>query len=158
MEESEPDEPPSRKENRRQRLNVDDSEAGPPGTFPNPPTFKPSTHAEETSTSDSLWHKATTKGFLWLQHVKSLVFCSRINVLLAFVPAGIAVGFAKVDPIVVFILNALAIIPLAVVISTSTEKIAHRLGDTLGALFNVTVGNTAELSTHRLALRAVAVC
>ena len=54
-------------------------------------------------------------------------------------------GFVDSDPIVVFILNALAIIPLAVVISTATESLASRLGDTLGALLNVTVGNAAEL-------------
>lgn len=45
----------------------------------------------------------------------------------------------------VFILNALAIIPLAVIISTATESLASRLGDTSGALLNVTVGNAAEL-------------
>jgi Ca2+:H+ antiporter len=45
----------------------------------------------------------------------------------------------------VFILNALAIIPLAVIISTATESLASRLGDTPGALLNVTVGNAAEL-------------
>lgn len=76
---------------------------------------------------------------------KDLVCSERINVLLVFVPVGIAVEFANLDPIVVFSLNALAIIPLAVVISAATESLASRLGDTLGALLNVTVGNGAEL-------------
>lgn len=86
------------------------------------------------------------------KQARELVCSERINVLLVFVPIGITVGFLEVDPIVDFILNALAIIPLAVVISTATESIASRLGDTLGALLNVTVGNTAELMIFFVAL------
>lgn len=86
------------------------------------------------------------------KHAKELVCSERINVLLVFAPIAITVGFLEVDPIVDFILNALAIIPLAVVISTATESIASRLGDTLGALLNVTVGNTAELMIFFVAL------
>lgn len=88
----------------------------------------------------------------YLRHGKELVFSERISVLLAFVPVGIAVGFLNVGPIFEFILNALAIIPLAVVISSATENLAGRLGDTFGALLNVTVGNTAELMIFYVAL------
>lgn len=87
-----------------------------------------------------------------LTQIIELICSDRINVLLIFAPIGITVGFLDVDPIVDFILNALAIIPLAVVISTATESIASRLGDTLGALLNVTVGNTAELMIFFVAL------
>ena len=101
------------------------------------------------------------KGFFrsYLQTVKEaltqalkLICSERINILLVFAPIGITVGFLDVDPIVDFVLNDLAIIPLAVVISTATESIASRLGDTLGALLNVTVGNTAELMIFFVAL------
>lgn len=82
----------------------------------------------------------------FVSQIWDLVSGEKINVLLVVVPVGIAVGlWARADPILVFILNALAIIPLAVIISTATESLASRLGDTLGALFNVTVGNAAEL-------------
>ena len=81
----------------------------------------------------------------FLLQIKDLVCYERINILLVFVPVGIAVGFVDPDPIVDFIFNALAIIPLAVIISTATESLAARLGDTFGALLNVTVGNAAEL-------------
>lgn len=88
----------------------------------------------------------------YLRHGKELVFSERISVLLAFVPVGITVGFLEVGPMLEFILNALAIIPLAVVISSATENLAGRLGDTFGALLNVTVGNTAELMIFYVAL------
>jgi Ca2+:H+ antiporter len=85
-----------------------------------------------------------TKAFV--SQIRDLICGERINVLLLVVPVGIAVGLlAKSDPIVVFILNALSIIPLAVIISTATESLASRLGDTTGALLNVTVGNAAEM-------------
>ena len=88
----------------------------------------------------------------FLEHVTNLVFAERINILLVFVPIGIVVGLADLDPGVDFVLNALAIVPLAVVISTATESLASRLGDKLGALLNVTVGNAAELMIFFVAL------
>jgi Ca2+:H+ antiporter len=77
--------------------------------------------------------------------VKDIIFGSWINVLLVFVPVGIAVHFAHLSAGVVFTMNALAIIPLANLLSHSTEIIASRMGDTIGALMNVTFGNAVEL-------------
>ncbi|AEO69970.1 uncharacterized protein THITE_2171161 [Thermothielavioides terrestris NRRL 8126] len=77
---------------------------------------------------------------------KAVILHSKINVLLAFVPVGIAV--AQVDglsPGLVFAMNALAIVPLAGLLSFATESVARRLGDSLGALLNVTFGNAVEL-------------
>ncbi len=77
---------------------------------------------------------------------KAVLFNSRLNVLLAFVPAGIAVAqLHGVSPGLVFALNAVAIVPLAGLLSFATESVAHRLGDSLGALLNVTFGNAVEL-------------
>jgi Ca2+:H+ antiporter len=70
---------------------------------------------------------------------------SWINALLVFVPVGIAVHFAHLSPVIVFTMNALAIIPLAGLLSHATEAVAARLGDTLGALLNVSFGNAVEL-------------
>ncbi len=44
---------------------------------------------------------------------KTIIFSSWANVLLVFVPVGIALHFVNVSPTVVFIMNFLAIIPLA---------------------------------------------
>ncbi|KAI4288406.1 MAG: hypothetical protein L6R35_002327 [Caloplaca aegaea] len=42
-------------------------------------------------------------------------------------------------------MNAVAIVPLAGLLSTATESAAHRVGDTPGALINVSFGNAVEL-------------
>ena len=67
------------------------------------------------------------------------------NALLVFVPVGIACKAAGVDPTVVFAMNAIAIVPLAGLLSQATESVAAEMGDTVGALMNVTFGNAVEL-------------
>ena len=71
---------------------------------------------------------------------------SWINVLLVFVPAGIVVAQIKgISGGVVFAINAVAIIPLAGLLSFATEAVARKMGDAVGALLNVTFGNAVEL-------------
>ena len=65
--------------------------------------------------------------------------------LLVFVPIGLAANFAHLDPAIVFAMNAVAIVPLAGLLSHATESVAARLGDTLAALLNVSFGNAVEL-------------
>lgn len=75
-----------------------------------------------------------------------VVFHSWINILLVFVPVGIAVNFVpNMKPGVIFAMNAIAIIPLAGLLSQATETVAHRMGDAIGALLNITFGNAVEL-------------
>jgi len=50
---------------------------------------------------------------------KEALLSSWVNVLLVFVPVGIAVHFAPINPVVVFVMNFLAIVPLAGVRSFS---------------------------------------
>jgi calcium/proton exchanger cax len=85
-------------------------------------------------------------------NLKTALFHSWVNVLLVFVPVGIAVHFAGINPNVVFALNAIAIIPLAGLLTFATESVAHRLGPTLGALLNVSFGNAVELIIFIIAL------
>lgn len=88
----------------------------------------------------------------WLNTRKALAH-SWVNVLLIFVPVGIAV--AQIDglsPAVVFSMNAIAIIPLAGMLSHATESVARKLGDAIGALLNVTFGNAVELIIFIIAL------
>jgi len=42
--------------------------------------------------------------------------------------------------LIVFVVNFLAIIPLAAILSFSTEELALRVGETLGGLLNATFG------------------
>lgn len=76
---------------------------------------------------------------------KEILLSSWLNLLLIFVPVGIAVKAAGVSPTIVFALNAIAIVPLAGLLSHATESVASEMGDTIGALLNVTFGNAVEL-------------
>lgn len=76
---------------------------------------------------------------------KAILLASWINTLLVFVPVGIAVEIAGVSPTVIFAMNAVAIVPLAGLLSYATESVASEMGDTIGALLNVTFGNAVEL-------------
>ena len=77
--------------------------------------------------------------------LKETLLSSWVNVLLIFVPVGIAVKAAGADPTIVFAMNAVAIVPLAGLLSHATESVASEMGDTIGALMNVTFGNAVEL-------------
>ena len=77
--------------------------------------------------------------------LKEILLSSWLNVLLIFVPVGIAVKAAGVSPTIVFAVNAIAIVPLAGLLSHATESVASEMGDTIGALMNVTFGNAVEL-------------
>ena len=78
-------------------------------------------------------------------NVTLILFGTWLNVLLVFVPVGIAVDLAGVNKTIVFAMNGIAIVPLAGLLSYATEQIASDLGDTIGALMNVTFGNAVEL-------------
>jgi Ca2+:H+ antiporter len=54
----------------------------------------------------------------------------------------------------VFATSALAIIPLSIVLSTATEKIAMVTGPSIGGLVNAVFGNATELILALMALRA----
>ena len=88
----------------------------------------------------------------FVQHMKDAIFHSWINVLLVFVPAGIIVEAVGASPAIIFSMNAVAIVPLAGLLSHATESVAIRLGDTLGALLNVSFGNAVELIIFIIAL------
>ena len=68
-----------------------------------------------------------------------------VNVLLVFVPLGIISGSLGWGASATFILNFLAIIPLAALLSFATEELSVKLGQTLGGLLNATFGNAVEL-------------
>ncbi|KAJ8125275.1 hypothetical protein O1611_g8364 [Lasiodiplodia mahajangana] len=77
---------------------------------------------------------------------KKILFHSWINVGLVFVPVGIIVAnIPNANPGAIFGINAVAIIPLAALLSYATESVARKMGDTIGALLNVTFGNAVEL-------------
>jgi Ca2+:H+ antiporter len=99
-----------------------------------------------TSHKLSRWPKETL-------HLTWLVLESNyVNVLLVFVPLGIIAANVGWSPTVVFILNFLAIVPLAGLLSFATEELSAKLGQTLGGLMNATFGNAVELIVSIAAL------
>jgi hypothetical protein len=77
--------------------------------------------------------------------LKRILVYSWLNVLLVFVPVGILTYLTHAHPTVVFTSNALAIIPLSTLLSCGTENVALEMGDTIGALLNISFGNAVEL-------------
>jgi len=74
--------------------------------------------------------------------------------LLAFLPLTPAATALHWGDGAVFVCSALAIVPLAIWLSTATEKIAVVVGPTLGALLNAVFGNATELIIALVALKA----
>ncbi|ROW01292.1 hypothetical protein VMCG_05839 [Cytospora schulzeri] len=93
----------------------------------------------------------------WPAHVFNIIkvtlLSNYVNVLLVFVPLGLASGAMDWSPTVVFILNFLAIIPLAACLSFATEELSSKLGEALGGLLNATFGNAVELIVSVIALQ-----
>ncbi|KAJ3546492.1 hypothetical protein NM208_g1968 [Fusarium decemcellulare] len=77
--------------------------------------------------------------------LRAMLVSSWINSLLVFVLAGIATYLAGMNPLLVFVCNAIAIVPLSALLTDATERIAAKAGDAVGALLNITFGNLVEL-------------
>ncbi|KAJ3126090.1 hypothetical protein HK098_007888 [Nowakowskiella sp. JEL0407] len=88
-----------------------------------------------------------------LSSLKYLVTCSYLNILLVFVPIGIAVALTHQSAPIIFCMNFLAIVPLAKLMGMATEEIALRTNQTIGGLLNATFGNMVEAIVAVLALR-----
>jgi len=72
--------------------------------------------------------------------------------LLVFIPLGIFAGSAGWSPVLVFLLNLLAIVPLAVLLSFVTEELSANVNQSVGGLLNATFGNAPELIINTVAL------
>jgi len=78
-----------------------------------------------------------------------------MNWLLAFIPLTIGLEYLAPDRhLLVFLISALAILPLAGWMGRATEDLAERMGEGGGGLLNATFGNAAELIIALAALRA----
>src|SRR5262249_23168858 len=75
-------------------------------------------------------------------------------ILLVFAPISTAMHLMHGNDVAIFVLSGLSVVPLAALISSSTEELAKYLGSSLGALLNATFGNAAELILTVTALAA----
>lgn len=74
--------------------------------------------------------------------------------LLIFIPISIAAERLEWGALTVFVLSALAIVPLAIWLSTATEEIALVAGPSIGGLLNALFGNATELIIALIALKS----
>lgn len=77
-----------------------------------------------------------------------------IGVLLVALPFAILASVSQWSPVAIFVLAAVAIIPLAGYIGAATEVLAYHTNPRLGGLLNATLGNAAELIITIAAIRA----
>jgi Ca2+:H+ antiporter len=73
--------------------------------------------------------------------------------LLVFVPLSLVLEISGASGTWVFVMSAIAVIPLAGLIGRATEHLAEHVGAGLGGLLNATFGNAAELIIAAVALR-----
>ncbi len=75
-------------------------------------------------------------------------------VLLVFIPISIAAEHLHWGTMTVFVTSALAIVPIAIWLSTATEEVAIVTGPAIGGLLNAVFGNATELIISLVALKA----
>jgi Ca2+:H+ antiporter len=78
----------------------------------------------------------------------------RMYYLLVFAVIAVIARLLNIDPVIVFILSALGLIPLAKLIGDATEELAIFTGPKVGGLLNATLGNSAELIITIFAINA----
>jgi Ca2+:H+ antiporter len=76
------------------------------------------------------------------------------NLFLLFIPATVVLNLMHANPLLVFIVACIGVIPLAGYMGEATEHLASRTGPAVGGLLNATFGNAAELIIAIVALKA----
>jgi Ca2+:H+ antiporter len=77
-----------------------------------------------------------------------------LRYLLIFIPISFIGKFLNLEPTIMFLLAALAIVPLAGVMGEATEEISFYSGPRVGGFLNATFGNATELIISFFALKA----
>ena len=106
---------------------------------------------EQVQKSETQTRKPKKTYSLWSQ-IRYTILNSWINVLIIAAPIGIALNFTTVNPVVVFVVNFIAIIPLAAMLSYATEEISLRTGETIGGLLNASFGYSSLFTSSMLLL------
>lgn len=112
-------------------------------------------HKEESAKEkedDSKTKASHRKKYTVQNQIQATIFNSWINILILAAPVGVALNYAGVSKVVVFVVNFIAIIPLAAMLSFATEEISVHVGQTLGGLLNASFGNAVELIVAIIAL------
>jgi Ca2+:H+ antiporter len=89
-----------------------------------------------------------------LKSIVAYVRSNPLSLLLLTMPITLLAELSHWPPVVIFLLAALGIVPLAALIGEATESLAAYTGPRVGALLNATLGNAAELIITVVAIRA----
>ncbi|RKF60873.1 Vacuolar calcium ion transporter [Golovinomyces cichoracearum] len=84
--------------------------------------------------------------------LQATIFNSWINILLIAAPVGIVCNYLKLSGTIIFIVNFIAIVPLAGLLGFATEEIALHVGESVGGLLNASFGNAVEIIVAVIAL------
>ncbi|CAM9746562.1 unnamed protein product, partial [Ectocarpus sp. 4 AP-2014] len=84
----------------------------------------------------------------------SMISDKWINVMMIFVPAGFAVKWLGCSETTIFVINFLAMVPLASILGDFTEEVSAHTNQTLGGLIQATLGNAVEIVVSLQALYA----
>ncbi len=88
-----------------------------------------------------------------LNNLQKLEIPQFFYLLLIFIPISIVLSFIKVNPVILFIVSLLSLIPLAMIMGYTTQQISLQSNPTVGGLVSATFGNIIELFIAILALR-----
>lgn len=75
----------------------------------------------------------------WTQF-RDVMFGSWFNILFLFVPAGFAVYYTQANPIAVFCVNFIALIPSIMTLDYAMEEVGSHVGGSIQALLSITFG------------------
>lgn len=95
-------------------------------------------------------HNRNVHSLVPFMSIKKLLSIS----LLIFIPISIAAEQLEWGSLAVFLTSAIAIVPLAIWLSSATEEVAVIAGPSIGALLNAVFGNATELIIALVALRS----
>lgn len=81
--------------------------------------------------------------------MRAVFFNSYAHVLMLFIPAGFALYYCHVNPIVVFTINFLAIIPSAIELAFAVDDLSLRVGEIKGELISMTFRYVGHMAARK---------
>ena len=81
--------------------------------------------------------------------MRAVFFNSYAHFLMLFIPAGFAVYYCHVNPIVVFTINFLAIIPSAIELAFGVDDLSLRVGEIKGELIGMTFRYVGHMTARK---------
>ncbi|KAB2634191.1 vacuolar cation/proton exchanger 5-like [Pyrus ussuriensis x Pyrus communis] len=136
---------------------------GPIHEFEDESLFTPKTEAQKIRSIEAVGECSFSGGSqasgdkVWrnivYRSIKTVVFSTKLNLLMPFGPLAILVAKLTGHNGWVFVLSLLGITPLAERLGYATEQLAFYTGATVGGLLNATFGNATELIISIYALK-----